>query len=341
MNYRVMWKDEVQLAADNIRIRVFGHVMANNGGYLSQACSSAEMLAMLYKKIMHLGASEAPLVPQPFAGVPGPKNPNFFNGGAYNGPQSPEYDRFIFSPAHYALVLYATLIEVGRLSAEGLKMFNQDGTTIEMIGAEHSPGVETTTGSLAQALSQAGGLALARKLKGEKGRVFVMMTDGEFQEGQTWEAVQALSYYKLDNVYVYADINGQQCDGEMTSVMEIEPLAERLESFGARVFDIDGHDLDALYEPVTLEPDGRPVFVLGRTDPVRGVELMNERRPVLHYLRFKSDAERERYQEYYDEMLKAHVKRQNYVKQMHHYQDLYESSRNGRGSAGLEISGRE
>lgn len=332
MNRRELWKDEVQLSADNIRMSVFGHVMGNNGGYLSQACSSAEMLAMLYMKIMNLGESQAPLVPQPFAGVPGPNNPDFFNGGAYNGPLSPEYDRFIFSPAHYALVLYATLIEVGRLSVEGLKMFNKDGTTIEMIGAEHSPGIESTTGSLAQAISQAGGVALARKLKGEPGRVFVMMTDGEFQEGQTWEAVQALSYYNLDNVYIYADINGQQCDGDMESVMTIEPLAERLKSFGARVFDIDGHDLEQLHEPSILKPDGRPTFVLARTDPVRGVELLNERRPVLHYLRFTSEAEKARYQEHYDELKRELVKRRHYVRQMHHFQELYESSiQNGNG----------
>lgn len=330
MNQRVAWKDNVQLAADNIRVRVFGHVLNNNGGYLSQACSSAEMLAALYLKIMNLGPSQAPLVPQPFAGVPGSDNPHFFNGGEYNGPHTPEFDRFIFSPAHYALVLYATLIEVGRLSAEGLKMFNKDGTTIEMIGAEHSPGVETTTGSLAQALSQAGGIALARKLKGEAGRVFVMMTDGEFQEGQTWEAVQALSYYNLDNVYVYADINGQQCDGPMDIVMSIEPLAERLRTFGARVFHIDGHDIDALYAPSTLEPDGRPTFVLAYTDPVRGIDILNERRPVLHYLRFKSHAERQRYEDYYESMVKEHVKRQHYLQQMHHYQQLYEESFNGR-----------
>ena len=331
-NQRVLWKDTVQLAADSIRLRVFGHVMGNNGGYLSQACSSAEMLAMLYMRIMHIGESTAPLVPSPFSGVPGANNPRFFNGGIYNGPQSPEYDRFIFSPAHYALVLYATLIEVGRLSTEGLKMFNKDGTTIEMIGAEHSPGVETTTGSLAQALSQAGGIALARKLKGESGRVFVMMTDGEFQEGQTWEAVQALSYYNLDNVLVYADINGQQCDGDMQTVMNIEPLAERLQSFGARVFDIDGHDLDALNNPAEIEPDGRPIFVLARTDPVRGIEMLNERRPVLHYLRFKSNNERERYQDCYESMMREHVKRAHYIKQMHHFQQLYETSLNGRGT---------
>jgi transketolase len=307
-----LWELEIQNAAQDIRLRVLEHILQNNGGYLSQACSSAELFAALYLKIMHLGPSQAPLIPAPFAGVPGRANPDFFNGGAYNGPQAPDYDRFIFSPAHYALVLYATLIQVGRLDPSGLALFNQDGSTIEMIGAEHSPGVETTTGSLAQALSQAGGIALGRKLKGERGRVFVLMTDGEFQEGQTWEAVQALSHYKLDNLYVYADINGQQCDGPMEGVMTIEPLQARLEAFGARVFSVDGHNIQALVQPSQLPPDGRPTFVLAYTDPTRGIPLLNERRPVLHYLRFNNQAEHARYQEIYN-----HLLRQKSVRQLH------------------------
>ncbi len=284
-----------QQIADSVRMRVFEHVLQNNGGYLSQACSSAETLAALYTMVMKLGPSQAPLMPQPFSGVPGADNPDFFNGGTYNGPQAPHLDRFIFSPAHYALVLYAVLIEVGRLSPNALDLFNKDGGTIEMIGAEHSPGIETTTGSLSQAISQAGGIALARKMKGDTGRVWVYMSDGELQEGQTWEAVQAMAWYGLDNVGIFIDMNGQQCDGAMDTVMNIEPAAARFEVFGARVFEVDGHDIAALYHPTTLEPDGRPLVVLARTDPTRGIPLLKERAPKLHTVKFKSDAERERY----------------------------------------------
>ena len=183
------WTVGTQVVADRIRTRVLDHVLRHNGGYMSQALSSAEIFAMLYTRILNLGPSTAPMIPQPFAGVPGPNNPGFFNGGEYNGPKAPEYDRLIFSPAHYALVLYTALIEVGRLTEEGLSQFDRDGSTVEMIGAEHSPGVETTTGSLAQALSQASGIALARKRRGDAGDVWVMMSDGEFQEGQIWEAI--------------------------------------------------------------------------------------------------------------------------------------------------------
>ena len=140
------WKESTQAIADGIRRRVLEHVLENNGGYMSQACSSAETFATLYNRIMRLGPSEAPLEPRRFIGVPGPDTP-FFTGGDYNGPRGPEYDRFIFSPSHYALVLYATLIQVGRLAESGLDHFNEDGSTVEMIAAEHSPGVETTTRS--------------------------------------------------------------------------------------------------------------------------------------------------------------------------------------------------
>jgi transketolase len=291
--------EDLGAVAHRIRRRVFEHVMRNGGGYLSQACSSAEIFAALYGRILHLGPSQAPLVPAPFTGVPGTPGASP-SGGAYNGPQEPEFDRFIFSPAHYALVLYAALIEFGRLAPEALEAFNRDGSTVEMIGAEHSPGVATTTGSLAQAISQAGGIALGRRLKGEPGRVWVLMSDGEFQEGQVWEAVQALVHHRLDRVAVVADVNRQQCDGAMDDVMSVGSIGARLAAFGARVFEVDGHDIDALAAPAELEPDGRPLFVLARTDPARGVPLMNERAPNLHYLRFVSDEEQARYQAAFD-----------------------------------------
>ena len=290
------WQDEVARVARGVRMRVLEHTLNNNGGYLSQACSSAETLAALYLKVMNLGPSEAPMVPPPFPGVPGPKNQAYFTGAAYNGPRAPHLDRFYLSPAHYALVLYTTLIEIGRMAPEGLAQFNQDGSTVEMIGAEHSPGMELTTGSLAQGLSQAIGIALARRLRGDTGRTWVYMSDGEFQEGQTWEAMQTLAFYKLDSVGIYVDVNGQQCDGPMQSIMPIEPLRERLEAFGARAFQVDGHNPEALAAPAALEPDGRPLVVLAYTEPCHGLELLRRNAPKLHYVRFKSQEERQLYE---------------------------------------------
>ncbi|HUT93185.1 MAG TPA: hypothetical protein VMY37_27215 [Thermoguttaceae bacterium] len=291
------WQTEVKQTARAVRRRVLAHTLENNGGYLSQACSSAEILATLYVRVMKLGPSQGPKTPRPFLGVPGRSNPNSFTGAEYNGPKAPDLDRFIFSPVHYALVLYSVLIEVGRLGPDALDQFNRDGSTLELIGAEHSPGHEVTAGSLGQAISQAGGIALARKLRGDSGRVWVFMSDGEFQEGQTWEAFAATSYHGIDNLGVYVDANGQQCDGLMESVMNVEPLASRLESFGAAVYEVDGHDPLALAAPAGESHEGKPLVVLARTDPCRDLELLRRRAPKLHYVRFKSDEERRAYED--------------------------------------------
>jgi transketolase len=289
--------------ADRIRLRVFEHVLANNGGYLSQACSSAELLAVLYSGAARLAPLSEPLAPPLFVAVPGPGLPRV-SGAEFHGRRAAHLDRLIISPAHYALVVYSALIEAGRLEEAALASFNVDGSTVEMIGAEHSPGFETTTGSLAQALSTAGGIALARRMKKETGRVIVFMSDGEFQEGQTWEAFQALSFHKLDNTRVIVDVNGGQCDGPMTSVMAIEPLAARLEAFGASVESVDAHDVAALHEAITRET-GRPHVVLAYSNPTRGIPLLEERRPTLHYLRFTGPEDRERYQAAYESMLET------------------------------------
>ena len=297
-----LWQDEVKRVAAGIRRRVLEHTVRNNGGYLSQACSSAEILATLYVKVMNLGKIETPLVPKPFPGVPGPDNPNYFTGASFNGP-GPDRDRFFLSPAQYALVLYATLIETGRMAEEGLLQFNKDGSSVEMIGAEHSPGMETMTGSLGQGISQAAGIAMARKRKNEKGRVVLFMSDGEFQIGQTWEALQAMSFHMLDNVLIYVDVNGFQCDGKMCTVMDIEPLDKRLESFGCRVFRVNGHDIKRLAD---VGSASRPTAGLLSCCAIpmrrRGLDILKTRAPKMHYVRFTSQQEKDRYAAAYEEM---------------------------------------
>ncbi len=293
------WQEKARQTAYGIRLRTPAHTIVNNGGYLSQACSSAETFAVLYHKVMNIKNSAATPIPRPFPGVPSPRNTSYFTGSAYNGPHSPKLDRFYLSCVQYALVLYATLVETQRMSEQGLKMFNQDGSTVEMIGAEHSPGHEVTGGSLGQTISQVAGIAMGRRLKKETGRQWILMSDGEFQSGQTWEAIQSLTHYHLDNVAVYVDVNGQQCDGKMTDVMNIEPLDARLEAFGARVCKVDGHDMEALAAPAAWEPDGRPLFILAYTDPAHEMEeILEERKPKLHYVRFKNEAERERFRDF-------------------------------------------
>lgn len=289
------WQEDVYRAANGIRCRVMEHTIKNKGGYLSQACSSAEIFSTLYLRVLNIGEVERPLVPAKFPGVPGPDNTGYFTGAEYNGPKSPEYDRFILSPSQYSLVLYAALIEAGRMDESGLNDFNKDGGVVEMIGAEHSPGMEMMTGSLGQGISQAAGIAMARKLKGESGRVVVFLSDGECQSGQFWEAVQAMSHHKLDNMLAYVDINGYQCDGKVCDVMTMEPFDKRLEAFGARVFRIDGHDVETLAALGQLKPDGRPTFILCDTNPCRGVDILKERVPKLHYVRFNNEEEHNKY----------------------------------------------
>jgi transketolase len=301
----VFWKEEIQQTADRIRLRVMEHTLKNGGGYLSQACSSAEIVASLYMKILNLGKTAQPIAPGPFPGVPGPHNPHYFRGADFNGPRGARYDRFILSPAQYALVVYAALIEVGRMTPGGLDDFNKDGGVVEMIGAEHSPGMEVMTGSLGQGISQAAGIAMARRLKGETGRVVLLLSDGECQSGQFWEAVQAMSFHRLDNMLAYVDLNGFQCDGRIASIMSIEPIDERLKSFGARVFRTDGHDIETLCSLGLREPDGRPTFILCDTDSCRGIGVLKDRMPKLHYIRFKSEGEKNEYRLAYERMKKG------------------------------------
>ncbi|MBI5043059.1 MAG: transketolase [Nitrospirae bacterium] len=292
---------KIQQAAKGIRRRVLDYVIKNNGGYLSQACSSAEMLSSLYLEIMNLGNVVSPIMPPAFSGVPCQNNPDYLTGAIFNGPKAPHFDRFFLSPSQYSLVLYAALIETDRMAPEGLEQFNKDGSTVEMIGAEHSPGMEIMSGSLGQGLSQAAGIAYARRLKGETGKAWVFMSDGEFQIGQTWEAMQTMSFYKMDNIGIYVDVNGYQCDGMTSSVMNIEPLEERLESFGARVFKVNGHDIGELIAPSKVELDGRPLVVLCYTNPYQGIEILKSYAPKFHYIRFKTEAERQRLSEFLKE----------------------------------------
>ena len=283
-----------QEVALGIRRRVFEHAMRNNGGYLSQACSAAEQLAWLYNEELNLGAPTLPMIPKPFAGVPSPTNHGYQTGAGYNGPAEPHFDRLFIAPAHYALVAYATLIEVGRMAPEGLEMFNKDGSSVEMIGAEHSPGMEVHNGTLGIGLSTAAGLAWGRKRRGETGRTVVFMSDGEVQEGQTWEAVQACAFHGIDNLFAIMDVNDQQCDGAMSSVMEVGDIRAKFINFGATCVEIDGHDLTAIRDAMKAAEQGRPLIILARTNPFHTMSILEERFPRLHYVRFKSEDERAR-----------------------------------------------
>lgn len=286
------WVGEANDVARRIRARVLELTILKDGCYLSQALSSADLLATLYTRVLRLEPLTAPLTSEPFTGVPGSADPSP-SGGRFHGARTPEGDRFLISPAHYAVAIYAALESVGRLAPGALESFNTDGSTLEMIGAEHSPGFELTTGSFGQALSQSAGIAFARRLKGETGRTAVFVSDGELEEGQTWEGVQAAAFYRLDNLMLFVDVNGQQVDGLTKDVMNVEPIDARFEAFGWDVKVVDGHDVEAIADAVESKvADGRPLVVLLYTDSARGMPYLNDRKPHLHYVRAKNDADR-------------------------------------------------
>lgn len=293
--------EEIQQAANNIRKHVLRLTIERNGCYLSQACSAAELLATLYLKVLHLSESQAPKLPEKFPGTPSKDNMDYVQGADYHGSLKAPYDRFFISPAHYAAPVYAALIEAGRLAKDSLEMFNRDGYSMEMIGANHTPGFENAAGTLDQAISVAGGTAHARKLRGEDGRIFVMMSDGEMQEGQLWEAIQAAAFYKLDNLVLLVDVNGQQVEGTTSDVMSIEPLVDRFTAFGAKAVKVNGHDIEAIEAAAQQGEKDKPLVILCYTNPTQGISYLNDRRPILHFVRLKED-EMEKYTKLYEEM---------------------------------------
>ena len=295
------WELECKKISEGIRLRVLEHTI-NHGGYLSQACSSAEIFSILYNKLMRLGPSEGRLLPNSFQGTPSKNNPSKHVGMLYNGAKNPNLDRFFLSPSHYALTLYATLIETKRLNEKSLNQFNIDGSVLEMIGSEHSPGHETNGGSFGQTISQAAGVAWARSWKKEKGLVWLFLSDGEFQEGQTWEALMSMAFHKISNIKIVVDVNGQQVDGRTSDVMNLEPFLKKVSSFGACVKQVDGHNLRALNNAFETFHEDKPLVVLAKTLPYKGMDILEGRYPFLHYVRFKDEHERNDFKNYLKQM---------------------------------------
>ncbi len=289
---------EIKRAATNIRKHILRLALDRGGCYLGQACSSAEIIASLYMAVLNLGPSLGDMDAQPFPGVPSPDNMDYPKGSLYHGAFDADRDRFFVSPAHYASVIYCALMECGRLSERAIDKFNVDGWNMEMIGAEHSPGFECTAGSLGQTISIACGTAHARKLKGETGLVYVFLSDGEIQEGQVWEAFQAASFYKLDNLVVYVDVNGQQVEGWVKDVMDFDPLADRLRAFGTVTVEVDGHDIEKVVAAAKTPHPGKPLVVLCQTSSSRDIPLLDKRKPFLHFVGIGAD-EREAFEKFH------------------------------------------
>jgi transketolase len=192
-------------------------------------------------------------------------------------PADPERDRFILSKGHAAPTLYAVLAECGYFSVDELKRLRQVDSMLQGHPVcYHTPGVEASTGSLGHGLSFANGVALAGKLDGRDYNVYVMLGDGETDEGQIWEAAAAASHYKLDHLTGLLDRNYLQIDGHTEDIMRLESVRERWSSFGWHVIDIDGHDvkkiLDALHEADKYAH--QPTMIILNTIKGKGVSFM-------------------------------------------------------------------
>lgn len=301
MSTKTYTTEEVQKIANNIRKQILGVALKTGGCYLAQACSSAEIVASLYTKVMNLGPSKGLWEPIPFPGVPGPDNMDYPKGNLYNGEPAPDKDRFFVSCCHYASVIYCALAATERISPNCMDKFNVDGWNMEMIGAEHSPGFENTAGSLGQTISIAAGTAHARKRRGDTGKCFVLVGDGELQEGQTWECIQAASYYKLDNLVIVCDANGQQVEGKIEDQMAIDPLVQRFKAFGAECVEVNGHNIDEFCKAFETPHKDKPLVVLARTKGYTGIKPLEKKWPFLHFVRIPKE-EREEYQKIYDQM---------------------------------------
>lgn len=195
-----------------------------------------------------------------------------------------ERDRFILSKGHAAPLLYAALAESGYFPVDELSTLRRLGSRLQgHTDRTCTPGVEMSSGSLGQGLSFGIGAALAARLNSQSYRVYVLLGDGECDEGQVWEAAMAAAHFKIDNLVAIVDHNKQQIDGWNWEVMNLEPLGEKWRSFGWKVIEIDGHNFDqilAAFEQAELVK-GQPTVIIAHTIKGRGVSFM-ENNPEFH-----------------------------------------------------------
>ncbi len=255
-----------ELAERAYRIRrnavLMGEVQGQ--GYIAQALDIADVLAVAY-----------------------------FHAMRYR-PDEPDWegrDRFLLSNGHYAIALYAALIEAGIIPAEELETYGGDESRLPMSGmAAYTPGMEMSGGSLGLGLSIAVGKAMGLKRKGSDSRVYVLFSDGELDEGSVWEAIMAAAHHKLDNIIAVVDVNNQQADGPSKQVMGFEPLVDRLVAFGWHAERVDGNDIDAVvkaFDTARDHPEPKPRMIVADTLMGKGVPFL-EAREKNHFIRVEA-----------------------------------------------------
>ncbi|MBZ4664131.1 MAG: transketolase [Caloramator sp.] len=194
-----------------------------------------------------------------------------------NNPKWEDRDRFILSKGHAAPVLYAVLAEKGFFDKSELMTLRKIDSNLQgHPSIKNTPGVDMSTGSLGQGLSVANGMALAGKLDNKDYRVYILLGDGELEEGQVWEAAMTAAHYKLDNVTAFVDFNGLQIDGPCTQVMNVTPIADKFRAFGWNVIEIDGHDYNQIFDAIdkAKSTKGMPTMIVAKTVKGKGVSFM-------------------------------------------------------------------
>lgn len=245
----------------NIRRHALRMGQVQGQGYVGQALGAADLLAVAY-----------------------------FHALNYK-PHDPEWeqrDRFYLSIGHYAIALYAALIEADIIPLDELETYGSDDSRLPMSGmATYTPGMEITGGSLGQGLGIAVGACLGLKRKGSDSFVYNLLSDGELNEGSTWEAVMSASHWKLDNLIAIVDVNNQQADGRSSEVLAFEPIVDRWQAFGWFTQRVDGNDLDALvkaFDAARSHGGTQPRVIICDTRMGRGVPFL-ETREKAHFIR--------------------------------------------------------
>jgi transketolase len=245
----------------NIRRHALRMGQVQGQGYVGQALGAADLLAVAY-----------------------------FHALNYK-PHDPEWeqrDRFYLSIGHYAIALYAALIEAEIIPRDELETYGSDDSRLPMSGmATYTPGMEITGGSLGQGLGIAVGACLGLKRKGSDSFVYNLLSDGELNEGSTWEAVMSASHWKLDNLIAIVDVNNQQADGRSSEVLAFEPIVDRWQAFGWFTQRVDGNDLAALvkaFDAARSHGGTQPRVIICDTRMGRGVPFL-ETREKAHFIR--------------------------------------------------------
>lgn len=234
-------------------------------GYIGQALDIADVLAVTYFHAMKYRPSE---------------------------PEWEGRDRFLLSNGHYAIALYAALLEAGIIPQSELETYGSDDSRLPMSGmASYTPGMEMSGGSLGLGLSIGVGRALGLKRKNSTSRIFTLFSDGELDEGSVWEAIMSAAHWKLDNLIAIIDVNNQQADGPSSQIMAFEPIVDKLQAFGWFVQRIDGNDMDAVvraFDAAMQHTAPQPRMIVCDTRMGCGVPFL-EAREKNHFIRVEPD----------------------------------------------------